>query len=378
MKKALIVSTVSRQFYLFEQANISALRKLGYEVHGAANFDERSDRLAEVDIVEHHIDFQRSPLSLTNIRAYKQLKELVEREKFDLIHCHSPVGGVVGRLVGMQFPDTKVLYTAHGFHFFKGAPLKNWLIFYPIEKLLSRVTDCLITINQEDYQLAKNKFSMKKLELVNGVGVDYQKFSPISQVEKEKRRKQLDLDRFKHILIYVGELSKRKNQSVLINAMKVIVTNYPSTVLLLVGKGELMTFYQQEIKDLDLEDNILLLGFRDDVPNLMQISDIALSSSLQEGLPMHLMEAMGLGLPLIVSDCRGNRDLVEDGENGLIMSTMNSRDWSEAITRLLENAELRKTMSQVSLIKSIQFSQFKIEKSMLNIYNLHELDKRKN
>lgn len=248
-EKILIVSTVSRQFYLFEQSNIKALRALNFEVHGAANFEDRSERLKEVNVIEHHIDIQRSPFSLKNIKAIKQLEQLVKKEKFDVIHCHAPVGGVLGRLVGKKFPNCKVIYTAHGFHFFRGAPLKNWLLFYPIEKFLSKYTDHLITINNEDYKLAKEKFNMKNLHHINGIGVDLAKFQAIMKEDKYNLRQSIGFSRTDKILIYVGELSYRKNQTVLINAMETVVKQFPEVKLLIVGKGILMEEYRQLIKE---------------------------------------------------------------------------------------------------------------------------------
>ena len=175
MKRCLIVSTVSRQFTLFERGNIEVLKELGYEVHCVANYSDATEDLKELGIIEHNIDIQRSPFSLKNIKAYKQLRNIINSDKYDLIHCHSPMGGVLARLAAKKtrkINHTRVIYTAHGFHFFKGAPLINWMLYYPVEKCLSKYTDCLITINQEDYNIARKKFKARKVELVNGIGVD--------------------------------------------------------------------------------------------------------------------------------------------------------------------------------------------------------------
>ena len=369
MKKVLIVSTVSRQFYLFEQVNIRVLRELGYEVHGAANFDDRSERLKEVNIIEHHIPFQRSPFFFFYFKAYKELLKLVEKEKFDIIHCHAPVGGVLGRLVGMKFPNTKVIYTAHGFHFYKGASILNWLLFYPVEKILSKYTDQLIVINHEDFALANSKFKMKKLDLVSGIGVNYNKFTPVSIQKKVEKRTHLSLTDRDSVLIYVGELSKRKNQMVLIESMADVLKKHPNTYLLLVGRGSLKSEYKEKISNLGLSEHVRLLGYRDDIAELMQISDIALSSSLQEGLPVNLMEAMGTGLPLIVSNCRGNSDLVENQVNGMIVSENTKEDWTKAICELLDAPQCLERYGQSSLEKSTMYSEETVMKEMHEIYN---------
>ena len=137
------------------------LHSLGFEVHAAANFNDKNERLDLLDIIRHHINIQRSPYSFGNLEAYRQLKQLMKAERFDIVHCHSPIGGVLARLAAKYVGIPCVIYTAHGFHFYKGAPIINWLIYYPIEKILSKITDIIITINCEDYIRAK-KFKNRK------------------------------------------------------------------------------------------------------------------------------------------------------------------------------------------------------------------------
>ena len=206
------------------------------------------------------------------------------------------IGGVLTRLAARESRkrQTKVVYTAHGFHFFKGAPLKNWILYYTVEKWLSRYTDCLITINEEDYRAALDKkFKAKKIEKISGVGINKNKFKPIDSNLKNKRRNLLGYNKEDFLLIYVGELSKRKNQKLAINMMKIVSQKIPKSKLLLVGDGELREQYAQQIKDLKLENHVFLLGYRTDVNQLMSIADIVISTSTQEGLPVNLLEAMG-------------------------------------------------------------------------------------
>lgn len=367
MKKALIISTVSRQFFLFEQVNIKVLRELGYEIHGAANFSDRNERLKEVNIIEHNVNFSRNPLSIRNFFAFKKLFLILRENNFDLIHAHSPVGGVYGRLAAKLCNVPQIIYTAHGFHFFKGAPKRNWLLYYPIEKMLSYLTDKVIVINEEDYKLAKSKFRSNKMNFVSGVGVNYSKFRPISIEKKVEKRRQLGFTKNDCILIYVGELSQRKNQSVLIDAMADIVKKNPKVTLLLVGKGKLFSKYQERINSLNLQKNVHLLGYRNDIVDLMQIADIAISSSLQEGLPVNLMEAMGVALPLIVSNCRGNRDLVND--NGIIIYRNTVKEWEKSIIALLNSPSKMKEFGVNSLNQATNFSEEQIRKKMKEIYS---------
>ena len=211
MKKILIVSTVSRQFYLFEQGNIEVLKSLGYEVHGAANFVDANERLDALDIVRHPFDIQRSPFSLKNIKAYKQLIEIMKSESFDAVHCHSPMGGVLARLAAKSIGLSPVIYTAHGFHFYDGAPRKNWLIYYNVEKYLSKFTDTIVTINKEDYSRAKT-FKAKSVIAVPGIGVDSSKFDNV-KVDRNKKREELAIPEGAIVLLTIGEMIKRKNRT---------------------------------------------------------------------------------------------------------------------------------------------------------------------
>ena len=201
MKKALILASVASMIEQFNMGNIKVLQELKYEVHVATNFidsgtitreraEELKNKLKDLNVKYYQIDFDRNVLSTKNIQAYKQVKQLIKENKYNIIHIHSPIGGVCGRLVAKKERKngTKVIYTAHGFHFFKGAPAKNWLIYYPVEKWLSKYTDCLITINEEDYNLAKKKFKAKNVEYVPGIGVDENKFNFEMSREERSRR----------------------------------------------------------------------------------------------------------------------------------------------------------------------------------------------
>lgn len=313
MKKVLFTATVDSHILQFHIPYLKWFKEQGYEVHVATNGDEQ---IPYCD-VKHKVTFERSPLKINNLKAIKQLKKIIDNEKFDIIHCHTPMGSVVTRIAAMKARkkyNTKVIYTAHGFHFFNGAPILNWIIFYPIEKLLSYKTDCLITINEEDYNLAKKKFKAKQIKLVYGVGIDENKFNfEVTSEEKYKLRKELGLKNDDFVMIYPAELSRRKNQRMLLEVMKILKDeNYTNVKLLLPGLDSMNGIYQQMAKDLGIEENIKFLGYRKDIPKLMKISDLSVSTAKQEGLPVNLIEAMMCDLPIVATDCRGNRDLVKD------------------------------------------------------------------
>ena len=321
MKKVLFVATVDSHILQFHIPYLKLFKEKGYEVHVATNGTE------EIPFCDkkHVISFERSPIKIKNLKAIKKLKKIIDKEKFETIHCHTPMGSVVTRLAAIKARKngTRIIYTAHGFHFYKGASIFNWIIYYPIEKYLSKHTDCLITINQEDYELAKRKFKTKQIELVCGVGIDVDKYNiKIPNEEKQKIRKELNIEDDEFVIIYVAELTKRKNQGLLINVAKELINAGEKIKVLLVGADSLNGYYQNLVKDLEIEEKIMFLGYRKDIPKLLSISDLYISTSKQEGLPVNIMEAMSCGLPIIVTDCRGNRDLVEDGVNGYVVKTV--------------------------------------------------------
>lgn len=341
MKKILIVSTVSRQFYLFEQGNIKVLKALGYEIHCAANFDDANERLDELDIIRHPFDIRRSPFSLKNIKAYRQLVKIMNEGNFDIVHCHSPMGGVLARLAAKKAGIRKVLYTAHGFHFYKGAPLINWLLYYPVEKLLSNYTDVLITINREDYELAQRKMNAKKVCLVPGVGVDTEKYGQ-AIAEKSYLKKELSIPDSATVLLSVGELNDNKNHAVLIRALA--KANAPLMHYCIAGTGALKPALELLAESLNISKQVHFLGYRNDIPALCKASDIFCFSSKREGLPVSLMEAMAAGLPCVASDIRGNRDLIIDGEGGFLVPPEDVDGFTEAIVRLTADREMCERM----------------------------------
>lgn len=309
VKKVLFTATVDSHILHFHIPYLKMFKDMGYETHVATNSDEAIPYCDK----KYKISFERSPFKLNNLKAIKQLKKVVEKEKFDIIHCHTPMGSVVTRLASKHARKaygTRVIYTAHGFHFYKGAPKINWLFFYPVEKYLSKYTDDLITINNEDYELAIKKFKAKRTHYVPGVGVDPKKFDfELSQEERHELRKSLGIKDDDIVLIYVAELNKNKNQIMAIKAMEKLIVENSKYKLLLVGKDSYNGEYQRLVQELKLENNVIFTGYRKDVPKLMKISDIAISTSLREGLPVNLIEATMCGLPIVATNCRGNRDI---------------------------------------------------------------------
>ena len=362
MKKVLFTATVDSHILHFHTPYLKLFKDNGYEVHVATNGNEEIPYCDK----KHVISFERSPFKINNLKAIKQLKKVIDKEKFDIIHTHTPMGSVVTRLAAKKArkKETRVIYTAHGFHFYKGAPLINWLLFYSIEKWLSKYTDTLITINQEDYQLAKKKFKKTNVEYVPGVGVDPEKFNiKITEEEKNKLRKELELKKDDFVMIYPAELSNRKRQVWLINTLKDMLYENKDIHLLLPGKDSLNGECHKLVKELKLENQIHLLGYRTDIQKLLRISNLAVSSAKQEGLPVNLMEALYVGIPIVASDCRGNRDLVENNKNGYIIKINDNEDF---VNKILLIKEKKIKIKNIKINEKFQLDN--VMKEMKKIY----------
>ena len=325
MKKVLIATHVSGFVPQFELNNVKTLQELGYEVHYASNFNNVSygndnSRLEGTGIVCHQVDFARSPFDLKkNSKAYRQLKQLLQEHHFELVHCHTPVGAALTRMAANKYrkTGTKVIYTAHGFHFFKGAPLSYWLLFYPVERYLASYTDVLVTINEEDYQRAsgfcKNKST--KVKKIPGVGVEID--DAVSVGEKEETRISLGISPEKRLLLSVGELNKNKNH---ISVIKALRNTDESLCYAICGEGKKRKYLESKIQQYGLEHRVFLLGYRNDIKQLLRAADAFVLPSLREGLSCSLQEAMTEALPVIASDIRGNNELIVPGKGGWLVN----------------------------------------------------------
>jgi len=315
-KKVLIVASVVKTHIMqFHIPTLKMLKEMGYEVHVCAKNDYRNAAECQIPFCDKYINigFNRTPLSIKNYKSYNQLKKLMLNEQYDIVHCHTPVPSALIRLAIINFKlKPKVIYTAHGFHFYKGAPIKNWLIFYPIEMYLSKYTDVFIIINQEDYSIAKTKFKAKETKLINGVGIDIEKFRPISSNEKSELRKKYGFDEKDFIITYVAELVKNKRQLDLIRAVQEV--NNIKIKLLLIGQGVEHSNYSEYIKNNNLGNQIELVGYQNNIGEWLNIADLYVSPSEREGLPINILESLSVGILTLASNCKGNRDLV-DKEN---------------------------------------------------------------
>ena len=372
--KILFVATVKSHIGQFHIPLIRRLKELGCSVDAA--FKDNSDQKHGLDLSEldniYEIPFSRSPYSKDNVKAYKMLKSLIDENDYDAVHCHTPMGAVIARLASRDAKKRgmKVIYTAHGFHFYNGASAKNWILYYPVEKYLAKYTDCLITINNEDYKLAKSKFKKAgTVCYVPGVGVELSKFTPISLSERSVLRKKQGYSDNDFLMIYPADFSYRKNQKMLFDALKLVLQKHKNVKLLLPGALDGADLCKRYCDEIGISDYVDYLGYRRDIYDFDGMSDISLSSSRQEGLPINLIEAMALGNPIVATDVRGNNDLVLDGKNGYLVKLNDSETMAKRICTLIENRELVNEFGNTALQMVERYGVDNIISEMLNIYN---------
>lgn len=355
-KKILFVAHLISHINHFHIPYIKYFKEKGYTVHVLTNASGK--KIQECDKL-YDINIRRSPFSVANLKVINQCKQIINNEKYDIVYCHTPMGGVIGRLASLDLhkKGCKVIYMAHGFHFFKGAPIQNWLIYYNIEKHLAKYTDAIITINDEDYNLAKNKFTenCKNIYKINGIGVNRNKFYKISAAEKIKLKNKFGYND-KFVLIYGAEFTKRKNQIFFINALKKLKYLCPDIKIVFAGDGELFEQIKSNFIKEKLIDYTDFLGYCNNMPELYRASDITISSSKHEGLAINVIEALCSGLPAVVSDVRGNKDLIINNKNGFTFSLDNIDDFCNKINMLYSDKDLYNKLSENAKIYSQQYS----------------------
>jgi len=374
MKKVLFIATVLRGHVLvFHLPYMQWFQQQGYEVHCCARNDT-GEHPAQVPYCDRYfeVDFQRNPLQHGNSKAYRQLKTIIAQEEYELIHCHTPVGGTLGRMAARKArkTGTRVCYTAHGFHFFSGAPLQYWLIYYTVERWLARFTDLLITINREDYARAC-RFPAKEVALVNGVGLDMSRFDETADIAA--LRMDMGVEQDQQIIITVGEHTERKNHALCIRAL----TQVPKAVLVFCGTGRQEVWLRELAEELGVAERVRFLGFRSDVGGLLQAADVFIFPSLHEGLPVALMEAMAAGLPCVVSRVRGNADLITENEGGFLYRPDDVNGFAEGLTKLLQSPSIRKQFGNRNKKTVQQYSLPNVMRTMTSLYR-KQLGKRRN
>ena len=369
--KILYVTTIGKTMRFFESF-IKTLLDEGHQVELAAN--ETGSPVPECyrewDCRFHHIDFSRSPLSPDNIKAYGQLKKVIKDGNYDIVHCHTPNAAVITRLVCRKLrkkTGLKVFYTAHGFHFYKGAPKLNWLVFYPVEKFCSRFTDKLITINSEDYELAKRSFHAKEVCYVSGMGINLSRFDNV-QVDRNAKRRELGVPEDAFLLLSVGELNENKNHQIMIRALAKL--NNPRVHYVLAGMGNKKDSLLELAEELEVSEQVHLLGYRQDIPELNHAADAFCFPSCREGLGLSAIEAMACGLPIITSNVHGINDYSVDGVTGYKCAPTDADGFAGAVGKLINNDHLRMKMGQGNRLLSKKYETHAIISLLKKIYGL--------
>ncbi|MEB2298030.1 glycosyltransferase family 4 protein [Lysinibacillus xylanilyticus] len=347
--KVLFVASVFRHFKAFHIPYLNYFKSIGAEVYAAANKEDGEDRemLESLGINCIEIEFERNPLHLKNIKSLNQLIKLKESIEFDLIHTHTPMASFLLRYVYRNDKRTKIIYTAHGFHFYKGAPLINWIVYYNIEKVASRWTNHLITINNEDFQNANLLgYTQENTSYVHGVGID-SFYKVLDDEKKQNLMKELKIKNDDIIISYIAELNNNKNQMFLLENWNKIKQECKNAKLLLIGTGENLTFYKNYVIKNQLKD-IEFTGFRNDVMDILQISHINILLSKREGLGKCLLEGMICRLPCIATNTRGPKDLIKDGVNGFLVDLSDGNKLIDSLVSLIKNETLRQKMGEES------------------------------
>ena len=369
MKKILYVTTVSLTLNTFLIPHIRYLKENGYDVQIASNIDvELSNDFKELKVKHTKIDFSRNPFSIKNIKAYKQIRRLYDEGNFDIVHVHTPVASFISRLA-LKSKPTKIIYTCHGFHFYKGAPLINWFIYYPLEVIAARWTDTIIAINKEDLDRA-NKFKLRgegKTFLMHGVGIEESRYI-IDSFNRQSYRKKIGLEDDDFAILVLAEINKNKNHMQIIGAINSLKGNYPNIKLVCAGSGPLEEKMKNVVKELGLHNNVKFLGFRKDVSELLSSCDCVGLFSYREGLGKCLIEGMIAEKPIIATNTRGPRELINDKENGFLIELEDEKALANKIEELYKDKKLQMKFVEKSEVKVEKYYMKNVLKELQNFY----------
>lgn len=371
MKKILLVATVQSHICQFHRALVEMLRSADEkaEIHVAARDNLAEKNGLKLDFADKvfNVPFDRSPFSKRNIGAYRVLKKIIDNGDYDIIHCNTPVGGILARLAAKKHRKngTRVIYTAHGFHFYKGAPKKNWIIYYPVEKLFSRCTDVLITINEEDYAFAKRKFRCR-VERIHGVGVDNRRYFPADENEIRALREKLNTG--SSAVICVGELLPNKNQRMIIKAMKMVAEKVPGARLFIAGNGPERDNLETLTEQLGLNDTVSMLGYTTNLEEWQRACAVSVSCSKREGLGLNIIESMMSGNPVVATHNRGHNELIDDNKNGFLVNQDDYITMADRITEVLTDEELYRSFSEKCVETASGYSFDVVKKELREIY----------
>lgn len=375
MKVLFVATVVKTHIMQFHLPYLRMFREMGWETAVAArnDYEDPADCVIPWCDTFYDIPFDRTPWRAENVTAYRTLKKIIDGGGFDIVHCHTPVGAAVARLAARDARKrgTRVIYTAHGFHFFHGAPLRNWLLFYPAEYLLGPMTDLLITINQEDYRLAQRHIHAGRVAYVPGVGVDTGRFRP--PADPGKKRRELGFGEEDFLILTVAEMTENKNHMTVLKALaeRKGQRNFEKIHYLIVGRGETRPKLEEAAKALGIEERVHFLGYRTDAGEIYGCCDLFVFMPFREGLSVALMEAMSSGMAIVCTRIRGNTDLVEDGISGVFCEN-DPKALAETIGRLMDDPERRQALGRGAMERAKLFDSETVHARMKELYGLDE------
>jgi len=347
MPKLLLVANVSKEHIRkFHIPLIRLFKERGWSVDVACRLDEP---VPECDNA-FNLPCDRNPFNGGITRSVKILKGIIAKESYDVLLCNTIVGAIIGRLAAAPYRKNglKVIYLNHGLHFFPGASIPRWAMGYPVEKLLASKTDVMITINDTDCATAKKYLKIPVVDKCHGMGVNLSKFrdSVVSEVEQAEQRKLLGIAPDDFVLTYVAEINDNKNQTMLVDAFETIRKDIPNAKLMLIGPEHDNGALQKLVENRGLKDEILLLGWRNDVPTLLHLADVYVASSKSEGLGLNLIEAMACDLPVVATNNRGHAEIVKHESNGFEVDINDSKAMADYVLQIFNDPKLRKSITE--------------------------------
>ncbi|MBR2746531.1 MAG: glycosyltransferase family 4 protein [Erysipelotrichaceae bacterium] len=373
MKKVLLTATVQSHICQFHKPLAALLHENGYEIHVAARNNLAEKNGLKLDFVDkaYDIPFARSPKSPDNLKAYKQLKKIIDSENYDVIHCNTPMGGFVTRLAARRArkKGTTVIYTAHGFHFYKGSSKASWTVIYPIEKTFARLTDKLVTINREDYALARERFKTD-VYYIHGVGVNEKRYVPAAEGEKSELRKKHGFNEEQKIMLIIGELLPNKNQQMAIRMMQKVIEVYPDAVLLIAGNGPERENLENLINELNLSDNVKMIGYCTNLEEYQKMIDLSVACSKREGLPLNIVESMLAENPIVATKNRGHCELIEHGVTGYLVDVDDTDSMADYVLKLLADTELMHKMKKNCRQFALQYGFEAVTQELKKVYGI--------
>ncbi|WP_322436193.1 glycosyltransferase (plasmid) [Lactiplantibacillus plantarum] len=377
-KKILLVANTASMIYEFNLHNIAILQSLGAEVHVATNFvnpgpiDNKVDLklkkiLEKKGVMYHQVDFMKGIGNhKLNVKAMKQLCQLCDKFNFDGIHAQSPLGGIIARRVAHR-KKVHILYTAHGFQFFKGGPFLDWLIFFPVEWFYGLWTDALVTINTDDYAVAKH-LPIKRVYYIPGVGTDIENVERIAKKQRQKLRQEvrrnLGINDDEYLLLSVGELSERKNHATVIKAISKL--NDPKIKYVIAGIGDEETNLKSLIKENRLENKVQLLGYQTDLDGLYFAADLNVFISKREGLGLGGLDGVAHGLYIIGNGNTGMKDYIKSDDIGLLVKDPTDVDEVSRTIAFAKQGKKKVTGKGLEVVR--EFDYRNVNKIMKSIY----------